>query len=298
MAETGTSGILGRWPAAVAVIALVLVSVASGGCGSGGDPTADAATDPAAAREAYREYLIESAESVKSRTAELQKKAEANLIEEAKSQFAASEVPLGHLKPVLTLSNVSEPLLTPPDGAYPMMERALWEDEDGAKAAEAASQATELMERLVEQLRAAPLTPENLAGNGRRTIDEILTLDLGLEGDPYSHHQILNASANLEGVKATFEAFRPALVVEDPQVPGRIERELNAAFSAIEEFGVPAAKPEQTDPELPGTSFISGTLVTPRDLHAVHAPVKKLAALFNRSLKAFLEPSARGDTEE
>ncbi len=293
-----TGGIEEKLSGLAALVVIVLACAGLAGCGSGGESAADAAKSPAAAREAYREYLLESVEAMNAENARLREEIEAGNIDGAKSSFAASQVPFGHLKPALTLSTVGEALLSPPDGAYPQIERSLWGGGVSGRTVEAATEAVDSTDRLEKQLRTMDLSPPIVAANGRRTIDEIIALDLELEANPYSHLDVLLASANLEGVKAAFESIRPALAARDRSLPPEMEREFEAAFTALEEFGVPAYKPKGPDGEEPGTAFDSGDQLTPEDLHPVHAAGKKLAALFNRSLKTLLAQQTQGAREE
>jgi len=267
----------------IATIALVLSG--AGGCGNDSGPSATTGeTDTGVAT--YRLYLLVNAEKLTTWATQLRNKFKQDLLGGAQSRFASSQVPLGHLRPALALfPQRNRQLIDPTTGAFPRIERLLWKQASTSRAGMTeTSEALDAILLLHEQLKTVPLPPVRILGLSEGALEEIATVDLRLQATPYAHIDLIQASADLEGVEAAYAALRPVAKAEDPDLAHEINTEFKASFAGLEEFGPPAHNLAQPRPSSPGTAFLSteNGQVKRQDLQSIAAPVAELEALFGR----------------
>jgi iron uptake system component EfeO len=268
---------------ALAAVGLLGVS----GCGSDAESSADVAKRTAAATEEYRSYLLGNAEHLTTWASQLRHKMRLGVTGGAQSRYASSRVPFGHLQPALNFyPKLDQRLDAPQTGAFPRIERMLWEERLGRAGLRAAGEILDSTLWLHEEIKTTKLPPAQIMAVARHTLRQIASSDLQLEADPYSGLDILDASADLEGVEAAFKAVRPSLLAEDPDLVEELNRKFNAAFVALEAFGTPAKKLAQPRPSSPGTSFVISDPLPPEELLQLRDSVDRLRTLLAAAVAA------------
>jgi iron uptake system component EfeO len=263
----------------------VLLSLSA--CGSAAESSSETAKKAAAATETYREYLLENASTLVTWSDQLRHKLMLG-ISGAQSRYASARVPFGHLKAVLNSFPALDAHLDAPQrkrsgdrpGAFHRIERTLWKGNADRSAVKAAGEIIDSTLWLHEKLKTTNLSPTILVANAGRTLAEIAASGLRLEEEPYAEIDMLDASANLEGVEAALKAVRPLVVAQDSDLARQLAKEFTASFAAVEEFGVPARELNQPRPGSPGTSFIISYQITPEELRPLKDSIRRLSALF------------------
>jgi len=125
---------------------------------------------------------------------------------------------------------------------------------------------------LETRLRTIEITPKAVALGAGELIEEVSKGKITGEEDRYSHTDLWDFAANVEGSKAAIDALRPALAERDP----RLLRELDTQFAKVAKV---------LDKHRKGTGFKLHTELSKGELrelsdaiNALGEPVSKVAA--------------------
>src|SRR5690606_17408816 len=100
---------------------------------------------------------------------------------------------------------------------------------------------------LVEKATTVELSPLQLANGAKGLLDEIATGKITGEEDRYSHTDLWDFAANLDGSKAAVQALRPVLEERDPE----LVKEIDEGFAAVEKvLGEHRSRSEEHTSEL------------------------------------------------
>jgi len=139
-----------------------------------------------------------------------------------------------------------------------------------AKLADQLVKDTETLERRVVKLS---YTPDQLANGAKELLDEVATGKVTGEEEIWSHTDLYDFQANVDGARVAFEALEPIVAKRDPQ----LAEQLSQRFDEIQQE---LAKYQQAD------GFISYTELSPqqvrtlaRGVDALSEPLSKLTAV-------------------
>ena len=119
-------------------------------------------------------------------------------------------------------------------GGYHRIEKALWIDET-----------TEGLEVTIKELRndvanlndiaiKAEFDPVEIAQGSVDLMAEVSSSKITGEEERYSHTDLWDFQANVEGAEAGFEALEPALEQVDPELVGEIEAEFESMYALLD----------------------------------------------------------------
>ncbi|HVD27332.1 MAG TPA: iron uptake system protein EfeO [Mycobacteriales bacterium] len=101
------------------------------------------------------------------------------------------------------------------------IEKALWQDGDVSGMGRYADQLLTDVEEIVALADETTLEPLQLANGAKALLDEVATGKITGEEDRYSHTDLWDFAANLEGSQAAVQALRPFLEETDPDLVAR-----------------------------------------------------------------------------
>jgi iron uptake system component EfeO len=110
------------------------------------------------------------------------------------------------------------------------IEKDLWVTGDLSKTGPIADQLMVDVKEIVAKANAEKLSPLNLANGAKELLDEVASGKITGEEDRYSHTDLWDFDANVEGSKAAVAALRPAL---DQRAPDLVKT-LDAEFANVE----------------------------------------------------------------
>ena len=96
------------------------------------------------------------------------------------------------------------------------IEKDLWVTGDISKSGPMADQLMADVKEIVAKANAEKLSPLQLANGAKELLDEVATGKITGEEDRYSHTDLWDFNANVEGSKAAIAALRPVLEERDP----------------------------------------------------------------------------------
>ena len=243
-----------RWLAALAAAA---IAAGAGGCGGSDsdEESADAETTAAetAAADAallddavatYDAYVEKETAEFVDATEEFLKPVEAGDVEAAKEAYPGARVHFERIEPVAGAFGDLDPDIDgregdiPPTewGGYHRIEKALWIDES-----------TEGLEVTIKELRndvanlndiaiKAEFDPVEIAQGSVDLMAEVSSSKITGEEERYSHTDLWDFQANVEGAEAGFDALRPAIEQVDPELVGEIESEFESMYALLDSY--------------------------------------------------------------
>ena len=110
------------------------------------------------------------------------------------------------------------------------IEKDLWVTGDVSRSGPVADRLMADIHEIVAKANAEKLSPLNLANGAKELLDEVATGKITGEEDRYSHTDLWDFHANVEGSQAVIAALRPVLEERSPDLVGQ----LDAAFAKVE----------------------------------------------------------------
>ncbi|MFC5661543.1 iron uptake system protein EfeO [Kitasatospora misakiensis] len=250
-----------------------------------GDGGSAAPTDPrlTAAVDAYRTYAQEQADATIPAVEAFVAAIKADDLEKAKSLYAPSRTGWERTEPVAeSFGDVDPKTDTREDGleqgqewtGWHRLEKSLWADgRIGDDEKKLGDQLVADLKDWQKKIPEAEITATSMANGAKELLDEVATGKVTGEEDRYSHTDLADFVANVEGAKKAYELLKPVAAEKDAD----LAKTLDSEFAAIETL---LAKYKQAD----GT-YTSYDKVTETErktfsdaVNSLGEPLSKLAA--------------------
>lgn len=240
--------------AALCVAAALLLAVFAVACGSSDDETTDttaaapqtkqASPQEEAAVAQYRDYLEENTAELVAKTKPFVAAVVAGNVAEAKDLYPAARIPYERIEPVAGAFGDLDPRIdaredgVPADewGGFHRIEKALWEEDSTKGMAPVAKQLQADVEELDEKVKTVELDAVEIAVGANDLLAEVSGSKITGEEERYSHIDLVDFEANVEGSLAAFEAVKPLLDESDADLSGEIEADFRMVFDSLEPY--------------------------------------------------------------
>ncbi|MFI5803115.1 iron uptake system protein EfeO [Streptomyces sp. NPDC051561] len=253
---------------------------ASGGKAAQRSPEKDAAV------AAYRTYVTQQAEETLPKAQVFADAVKAGDLQAAKKAYAPSRIGWERTEPVAESFGDIDPMVDlredgveesgKPWTGWHRLEKALWQDKKIGDAEK--KLADTLMKDLntwVKKVGTAEITPSSMANGAKELLDEVATGKVTGEEERYSHTDLVDFKANVEGAEKAYTLLKPVASKNDP----KLAAELDKQFAALDKL---------LDKHRPNTTsydFVSYDKVGKDDrkalsdgVNALAEPLSKLAA--------------------
>jgi iron uptake system component EfeO len=236
----------------------------------------------AAAVASYQRYVRSQSAALIERCTEFVEAVKAGDVEKAKQLFAPSRSYWERIEPVAEIFGDLDPQIDGRENdiepgkeftGYHRIEKDLWIKGDVSGDGKLADKLLADVKKVVELANQTKLSPLQLANGSKELRDEVATGKITGEEDRYSHTDLWDFQANVEGSKAAIASLRPVLAERDPALVGLIGRR----FEEVEAELAKHAKgdgfklyTELTKPEIKALSD---------RVNALGEPVSKVAAV-------------------
>jgi iron uptake system component EfeO len=232
-----------------AVLGVLAVTVAA--CGSDDDDSTAASSGSVqrssqaeAAVADYRAYLQENADALVATTKPFAAAVVAGNLAEAKELYAAPRIPYERIEPVADSFGELDPKIDARENdvaagefeGFHRIEKALWEEGTTEGMAPVAEQLQRDVEALARKVKAVELAPTQIADGANALLGEVSASKITGEEERYSHIDLVDFEANVEGSEAAFEAVKPLLDESDPDLSGEIEADFKMVFNSLEPY--------------------------------------------------------------
>ncbi|MGC1213161.1 MAG: iron uptake system protein EfeO [Micromonospora sp.] len=197
----------------------------------------DAALSQATA--SYQRYVTSQTAALLTKTEEFVAAVKAGDVAKAKALYPVARTYWERIEPVAESFGDLDPKIDGreevvedgmPFTGFHRIEKDLWTTGDISKDGPIADQLLTDVKAIVAKANAEKLTPLQLANGAKALLDEVASGKITGEEERYSHTDLWDFNANLEGSKAAIAALRPALEQRSPE----LVTQLDAEFANVE----------------------------------------------------------------
>ncbi|KWV32799.1 iron uptake system protein EfeO [Micromonospora rifamycinica] len=200
----------------------------------------DAALTEATA--SYQRYVTSQTAALLTRTEEFVTAVKAGDVPKAKALYPVARTYWERIEPVAESFGDLDPKI---DGreevieegmeftGFHRIEKDLWTTGDISKDGPIADRLLADVKEIVARANAEKLTPLQLANGAKALLDEVASGKITGEEERYSHTDLWDFNANLEGSKAAVAALRPALEQRAPELVAQLDKEFAAVEAAL-----------------------------------------------------------------
>lgn len=212
----------------------------------GGSATAAAGSDDPLLKSAtasYGSYVTTQAKTLTKRTEEFVAAIKAGDVEKAKSLFAATRAPYETIEPVAESFGTLDPEIdarvndvekgTPWTGFH-KIEQGLWVKKSTKGLEPIADKLLADVKKLESKTTGLKYQPEELANGANGLLDEVSASKITGEEDRYSHTDLSDFAANVEGSEAAFGLLAPALKKTDATLATTIASRFDAVNAELD----------------------------------------------------------------
>ena len=224
----------------------------------------------------YKAYVQAEAKELVAKTTEFTAAVKAGNIAKAKSLFAAARYHYERIEPIAELFNELDPAIDareddfkqgPKDPAFTgfhRLEYALWVENSTAGVNEVADKLLADVKTLQQEIDLLSFPPNKVVGGAAVLVEEVAGSKISGEEDRYSHTDLSDFQANIEGAQKIVDLFRP-LIAEKNQA---LLDKTDANFKTVNEI---LAKYQTAN------GFETYDKLTEADRKALQAPINALA---------------------
>ncbi|MBG6102421.1 iron uptake system protein EfeO [Micromonospora vinacea] len=200
--------------------------------GSAQPLTADAALGDAT--DNYQRYVKSQTAALLDKTEEFVAAVKAGDVAKSKALYPVARTYWERIEPVAEIFGDLDPKI---DGreevieegmeftGFHRIEKDLWQSGDISKDGPIADRLLVDVKEIVAKANAEKLSPLQLANGAKELLDEVASGKITGEEDRYSHTDLWDFAANLEGSKAAVSALRPALQQRSPELVTQLDTE-------------------------------------------------------------------------
>lgn len=220
------------------------VTVTGGGKTAKRDPRLDKAV------AAYRAYAQAQADETLPRTKTFTDAVREGDLAAAKKAYADSRIGWERTEPVAESFGDIDPKVDfredgLEDGQDPekdwtgwhRLERALWKDKKiGKREKELATLLDKDLKDWQQRVGKAVITPTSMANGAKELLDEVATGKVTGEEERYSHTDLVDFKANVEGAEKSYELLKPVAAENDPKLTKELDKQFAALDKLLEKY--------------------------------------------------------------
>ena len=193
----------------------------------------------------YQRYVQSQTGALLEQTTAFTDAVKAGDIAGAQALFPVSRTYWERIEPVAESFGDLDPVIDGREGdqaegedftGFHRIEKALWEAGDVSDMGPYADKLKADVEEIVARANEVTLDPLQLANGAKALLDEIATGKITGEEDRYSHTDLWDFSANLEGSEAAVQALRPYLETHDAELVTEIDEGFAATEAELEQY--------------------------------------------------------------
>ena len=183
----------------------------------------------------YKVYVQGEAKELVAKTKAFTDAVKAGDIEKAKSQFASARTHYERIEPIAELFNELDPAIDAreddfkdktEDAAFTgfhRIEHALWVKKDVSGVKDIADKLMKDVESLQKEIDALSFPPNKVVGGAAVLIEEVAGSKISGEEDRYSHTDLSDFQANIEGAQKIVELFRPMIAEKNKALLEKVD---------------------------------------------------------------------------
>jgi iron uptake system component EfeO len=206
---------------------------------SGSAPALNEDAALAQATESYTRYITAQSEALVQKTGDFVAAVKSGDVQKSKDLFPVARTYYERIEPVAEIFGDLDPKIDGreddatkelPFTGFHKIEKDLWVAGDISKDGPIADQLLTDVKEVVTKAKDEKLSPLQLANGAKELLDEVANSKITGEEDRYSHTDLWDFAANVDGSQAAVAALRPALEQRDPA----LVKQIDAAFAAVD----------------------------------------------------------------
>lgn len=216
--------------------------------GTTGETTSGAEIGTSAALEeaadAYENYVVEQIALLEERTEGFTDAVLAGNLDQAKELYAPARVPWERIEPIAAQLGDYDPRIDAREGDVPedewqgfhRIEQALWERGTTEGQEEYARTLRKDVQNLREDVERVELEPVDLVIGSVELLNEVSAGKITGEEERYSHTDLYDIDANVEGSKAAFDELKTEVAAKDLALANDVEAGFREVFTELEQY--------------------------------------------------------------
>lgn len=209
-----------------------------------GDREAENSPEVEAAVERYREFIERNTDDLVAETKPFVAAVLAGDVAKAKSLYPAARIPYERIEPVAESFGSLDPRIDARENDVPasewsgfhVIEKALWEEGTAEGLAPVAERLEADVAELARKAESVSLQAVQIANGANELLGEVSASKITGEEERYSHIDLVDFKANVEGAEAAFEAVEPLLSSEDAELAKEIEVDFEKVYAALKPY--------------------------------------------------------------
>ncbi|MER5192904.1 iron uptake system protein EfeO [Streptomyces sp. NPDC002755] len=195
---------------------------------------------------AYREYAQEQADATLPLVATFVAAVKAGDLEAAKAAYAPSRIGWERTEPVAeSFGDIDPKVDVRADGleagqtwtGWHRLEKALWQDKKITDAEKTlAGQLTTDLTDWQKRVGKAEITPTSMANGAKELLDEVATGKVTGEEERYSHTDLVDFKANVEGAQKSYELLKPVAKENDAALVTELDKQFAALNTLLDKY--------------------------------------------------------------
>ncbi|MFJ3660691.1 iron uptake system protein EfeO [Streptomyces sp. NPDC090119] len=212
--------------------------------GSGKTAKRNPALDAAVA--GYRQYAQDQADETVPLAETFAKAVQAGDLDAAKKAYAPSRLGWERTEPVAeSFGDIDPRVDTRADGledgqkwtGWHKLEKSLWQDKKlGAEDKKLAAQLVTDLKDWQHRVGKAEITPTSMANGAKELLDEVATGKVTGEEDRYSHTDLVDFKANVEGAQKAYGLLKPVAAKNDSALTGELDKQFAALDKLLDKY--------------------------------------------------------------
>jgi iron uptake system component EfeO len=193
----------------------------------------------------YREYILENSEELTKNTKPFVAAVEAGEIEKAKKLYPEPRINYERIEPVAESFGDLDPRIDAREndvkpsefGGFHRIEKALWEEETTKGMKPVAESLLEDVEELEQKIAGnIKIQAVEIANGANELLTEVSTSKITGEEERYSHIDLVDFLANVEGSQVAFEDVAPLMPADKQALVKEIEADFEAVYAALKPY--------------------------------------------------------------
>jgi iron uptake system component EfeO len=241
--------------------------------GDGGSTESTGSKNLDTATANYSKYVESQTDELVTRTAAFTAAIKAGDTEKAKSLFASTREPYETIEPVAESFGNLDPEIDARENdvakgdkwtGFHRIEKGLWEDNSTEGLEPYADKLNADVKKLQTKAKGLSYQPAELANGSTGLLDEVSKSKITGEEDRYSHTDLWDFAANVDGSQAAYKQLKPAVAENDPDLTKKIDAQYAAVDSLLANYRK-------------GDGFVLYTSLTPADTKKLSQSIDALA---------------------
>ncbi len=209
-----------------------------------GRSNANQSDEAAAAVDRYRRYIEDQTALLVKDTEPFVQAVETGNVEQAKSLYPVARLPYERVEPVAETFGNLDPEIDARTGDVPAakwsgfhpIEKALWVDDTTQGLGPVAATLLADVKLLQKKVATIKLEPAQIANGANELLGEVSASKITGEEERYSHVDLYDFQANVDGSKAAFDAVKPVLEKRNPDLASEIEQRFADVEAALQPY--------------------------------------------------------------